>query len=739
MRNLLIYLGFLSLQVISGHFIPHIPMADDEAMPWYIVKEDTSVCQTTGCVEAAEALKVSIDSAADPCNDFYAYACGGWQKRNPIPKTESQWNQFNIVDRKLDLQLKDIFEDDLHLEQEPEPVALVKQFFQACMDIERREQYGVRPLSEILSTLGGWPIATTEGQWSEDKFDLLKTLGFVTRRLGLTPLATVFVYTDRKNSSRSVVTVDQGSLVLPRAMLAQPSMYKKQLTAYAEWMVGTAKLLGARVDEDEMMEEAKKIVHFESRLAELTAPSEDRRDAYRMYNSLSVRQLQKWTDTIQTHGKKSILQWDRLLSLVFQDTEANISSGERMLVREMEYLLKLEALLQNTSRRTLANYILWRVVKSVGRDTSAPMRHLSFSFDKVFSGIVEDQPLWIECVTRSTSALPFAAGYQFVRKFFDSEAKITALEMVHHIRQSFIDRVDTLEWMDDETKLAAREKAEAMAEFIGFPDWFSNATALKHYYEGAIVGKDHFENVMALTSVQVKRVFDKLREATDRNDWLTGPAVVNAYYNPLTNAITFPAGILQAPFFGKDTLEALNYGSIGVIIGHEITHGFDDMGRQNDKDGNLVQWWTPETEYAYLEKALCIVEQYDHFRVPELDVLLATKATINGVTTQGENIADNGGMEQAFQAYQQFVKENGPEQKLPGLDYTPEQIFFLGFASVWCESSSPESLLHEVLSNPHAPHRHRVNGPLANSHHFAKTWQCKTGSPMNPVNKCQVW
>ncbi|CAB3362237.1 Hypothetical predicted protein [Cloeon dipterum] len=723
---------------LSANFVPHIPFESDEAMPWYAVDGDgdTGVCQTSGCIKAAEALKASIDPDADPCEDFFAFACGGWQKRNPIPKTDSQWNQFNVVERKLDIQLREIFEQ-VENTIEPEPVVWVKNFYQACMDIERREQLGVNPLLELLSSLGGWPIA--QPSWSESEFDLLQTLGFVTRRTAVTPLVSVYVHLDRKNTSRSVVTVDQGSLVLPRAMLAQPAVYKKQLAAYAEWIVGTAKILGASAKREELLEQAKEIVQLESHLAELTAPSEDRRDAYRMYNSLSVRQLQKWTDTVESQGHKSVLQWAKLLKSVFQETNVEISSGERVLVREMEYILKLEALLQKTPRRTIANYLLWRVVKNLGRDTNAKMRHLSFSFDKIFSGVVEDQHLWVECVSRATSALPFAAGFQYVKKYFDTEAKTSALHMVHHIRKVFIERVGNLDWMDDETKLAAKEKAKAMTEFIGFPDWFTNSTALTNYYKGAIVGKDHFENIVSMTSHQIQKVFEKLRVLTDRNDWLTGPAVVNAYYNPLTNSITFPAGILQAPFFGKNALEALNYGSIGVIIGHEITHGFDDMGRQNDMNGNLVQWWTPETEYSYLEKALCIVDQYDHFRVPELDELLATKATMNGVNTQGENIADNGGLEQSFEAYQLFVSENGPEQKLPGLDYTPEQIFFIGYASVWCESSSPESLLHEVLSNPHSPHRHRVNGPLSNSLQFAKIWQCKTNSPMNPENKCQVW
>jgi predicted metalloendopeptidase len=336
--------------------------------------------------------------------------------------------------------------------------------------------------------------------------------------------------------------------------------------------------------------------------------------------------------------------------------------------------------------------------------------------------------------------LKFAVGYSYVSRFFDNEAKKSALQMVENIRAQFSSSVSDVDWMDLATRKVARDKAEAMKELIGYPDWFANQSALEVYYSGVSVGRSNLRNVVTLKTFMMHRILSKLRVPTDRTEWLIGPDVVNAFYNPQINSITFTAGILQPPYFSKRRPEALNYGGIGVVIGHEITHGFDDMGRQSDKYGNLAQWWSRDTIDTYLEKAQCFIQQYGMYRVPELDELLHAEVMMNGVTTQGENMADNGGMRQAFLAYKKYVADNGPDQRLSGLQqFSPEQLFFLGFANVWCESTTRESLLQEILSDPHSPHRFRVKGTLANSEHFAHAWNCPVGSPMNPRNKCLIW
>ncbi|KAF4525578.1 hypothetical protein B566_EDAN010437, partial [Ephemera danica] len=559
----------------------HFPISNElEVLPW---REESGsdklgvqngVCTTPGCKLAAKQLQQSINASVDPCEDFYEFSCGGWMAKHPVPPTESQWSQFNLIDSKLDHQLRDMLQSEAE-DADPAPLCKywgwAKTMYKACMDTERMEERGVAPLAALLDELGGWPMATED--WDEPAFSWPRVLAASTRRFAVTPLLAVYVYLDRKDSNRSVVTVDQSTLVLPRAMLADPLTYGNMLSSYAEWIVECGREVAKankqrHVSLTSLYVEAHEIVDFEIELAQLTSASEERRDPYRMYNSMSLRQLQKWSDSAA--NEKPQIHWESFLRQLFADTDVEVSTGERVIVKEMEFILKLVALLEDTPPRTVANYLMWRLVRHLSRETTQHMRDLSFNFDKIYSGVKEDTHRWRECVSRVNNALPFAAGYKYVQRHFDDTAKSTALAMVAHIQRAFKARVADAAWMDEATREAASSKADSMTQFIGFPDWLHNKSALVAFYHGMAINENHFENVESATSFQVQRVFNKLRKHTD----------------------PFPAGILQAPFFSKDTIEALNYGSIGVVIGHEITHGFDDMGRQSDELGNLAQWWS---------------------------------------------------------------------------------------------------------------------------------------------------
>ncbi|XP_046994653.1 neprilysin-4-like [Schistocerca americana] len=699
------------------------------------------VCLTEECKQAASVLLDTIDINVNPCEDFYEFACGGWVKKHPVPPTESHMNQFDVVTEKLDLQLKGILESPED-QNDPPPVNSAKKFYKSCMDLDTVEADGLELLSKMLEELGGWPMAHDD--WDELTFDWQKAVAFLTKKLAVSPLILVYVYLDRKNSSRSVITIDQPSLGMHRSMLIAPDMYGQQLEAYRRWIMASAIELAtynnASIFRSSISVDSYNVVEFEIQLARLMSPNEMRRNAYRMYNAMTLRELQKWTDNSEAINTHSRIQWLQLMEDLFDDIDVKIGYDETVVVKEMDYLFKLVELLDNTPVRVIANYLNWRLVKTVSRDTTQKMRELAFLFEKVLSGTKEDQPRWRDCVFTTSSSLNFAVGYEYVKQFFDDEAKKSALEMVTNIREAFKLQVREVDWMDKQTRKVASEKADAMTELIGYPDWFSNKTALEHFYTEVEIGPHHLLNVVRCKTIMVRRIMSKLRKPTDRTEWHTSPDVVNAYYNPQTNSIIFPAGILQQPFFSKGRIEALNYGSIGVVIGHEITHGFDDVGRQSDKYGNLAQWWTEATIQTYIKKSQCFMDQYDAYRVPELDDLLHTIVRMNGVTTLGENIADNGGLRQAYHAYRSYVERNGPEPRLPGLEqFTPDQLFFLGFATVWCESTTSESLLQEVLSDPHSPHKYRVRGTLANSEDFSRVWKCPQGSPMNPKDKCLLW
>nr|CAD7407056.1 unnamed protein product [Timema cristinae] len=519
-----------------------------------------------------------------------------------------------------------------------------------------------------------------------------------------------------------------------------------------------------------------------------------------------------------------LIIWKQLLQEVFQDVNVSVTYQEKILVKEVDYLFELVKLLDRTPPRVLGNFLVWCVVRKLSRDSNQRMRELGFQMDRVISGLQEDLPRspddyswgiegllrtylgslrvfkglllghsrWRDCAMLTSTSLSFAVGYKYVSRHFDNRAKKSALQMLNNIREAFMRQVDRLEWMDTATRQVAQDKARLMTELVGYPDWFTNKTAFLEFHAGIRVGKNHLQNVVNLERLAMHQMLSKLHQPVERKDVDLYVFVLDRESSntnlPIQLVSVFPAAVLQPPFFKKGRLDlinmvchnvarfyrALNYGSIGVVIGHEITHGFDDMGRQTDKYGNLAQWWTSSTTDTYLKKAQCFIDQYNSYRVPELDSMVRREVKMNGVITQGENMADLGGLRQAYLAYKTLVRETGVEPRLPGLqEYSPEQLFFIGFGmvrntaggftshpspccegwyvtrqedsphtpapAVWCESTTKESLLQEVLSDPHSPHRLRVYGTLSNSPEFSQVWGCPSGSPMNPRHKCDLW
>jgi len=317
--------------------------------------------------------------------------------------------------------------------------------------------------------------------------------------------------------------------------------------------------------------------------------------------------------------------------------------------------------------------------------------------------------------------------------------------LIEDIRLSFKELVSESEWMDVETQVLAQEKADAVYKEVAYPDWLPSNDELDKYFEGVTppYADRNVINVASMTAWRIQWGLNKLNEPTTRDSWVMQPATVNAWYLPEKNSITFPAGILQTPFFDKGHPKYLNYGSIGVVMGHELTHGFDDEGRQYDKIGNVSPWWSEETVAAFDVRAQCFVDMYENYTVPELIPILGDDAHLNGVNTLGENIADNGGVRESFRAYQNYIidkNEGKPEPKLPGLqEYTSEQLFFISFSQTWCEKMTIEKLLDQVLSNPHSPGKYRIIGPCSNSEEFVKAYNCPEGSNMNRKDKCILW
>lgn len=384
----------------------------------------------------------------------------------------------------------------------------------------------------------------------------------------------------------------------------------------------------------------------------------------------------------------------------------------------------------------MANYVMWRVAAESTNYLTDKLRKRQLEYAMELIGQQTEEPRWKECIDLVTSKFQIATAALYVRKHFSQESKKVALEMVNLIKDEFEGILTKIPWMDKNTRTAALVKAKNMVKHIGFPDELADDKNLIEYYKNVKIDeKQLLESILSLNIFEADTIYGKLRKSVNKTDWETHSkaAVVNAAYSPIENSIRFPAGILQDQFFSADRPRFMNFAAIGSIIGHEITHGFDDQGRQFNENGNLVDWWNEETSNAYVEKAKCIIEQYGNFTEP------LTELNLNGINTQGENIADNGGIKEAYLAYQKYSKAHGSELRLPRLNYSINQLFWISSAQTWCAAFRPEEMKKRILTGVHSPNQFRVLGPLRNMKEFSSDFNCPIDSKMNPSVKCEVW
>jgi len=685
---------------------------------------EAGVCMTDGCIGAAHMLLQNMNRTVDPCEDFYEFSCGGFEQRVVIPDDRSSRSQFAIIGDELIQQLRVILEEEGH-KGESEVFTMARNVYKACMGEEKIEEIGIQPLKDMLKKMGGWPVLEGEA-WDEEKFSWIDTV-YTFRSHGYSTdyLIDFSIVTDSKNSSWRVIDIDQASLGMSREYLIN-GLEDDDVTSYYNYMVSVAVLLGA--DRKVAEEELKESLKFEIELAHASRPREERRNATRLYNPMMIKDL---------HQHAPMVPWLEYINNILTKDLLQVEETERVILDEPGYLKNLTILLPKTKKRTIANYMFWRTARSsLGYFTEAA-RKIQLEYSKNITGTKSQTPRWRQCTGAASGSFASPIGNMYVTKHFNEDAKHTMDEMVRDIRHEFDNILSEISWMDGETRKRARDKLSTMKEYIGYPEEIMVEKNLEDLYENLHVSSsDHFINGINMSIWGTNYAWGKLREKVDKTDWKRHgrPAVVNAFYSSIENSIQFPAGILQGNFFGSDRPSYMNYGGIGWVIGHEITHGFDDQGRQFDDEGNLANWWEDETKDKFLAKANCIIWQYGNYTAESVN------KTLNGVNTQGENIADNGGIKEAYKAYVSWVKRHGEEKRLPGLQgYTPHQMFWISAANTWCSKYRDKSLEKRIKTGAHSPGMFRVRGPFSNSREFAEDFKCPLGSNMNPVAKCEVW
>ncbi|XP_050413721.1 neprilysin-1 [Patella vulgata] len=683
-------------------------------------RKDT-ICMSAECIRASSRIMDHINSSVDPCDDFYQFACGAWLKSTVIPADRSSVNQFTILRDEVEVILKNALEKESS--EDISAIKKTKDLYKSCLNLTAMEELGIQPLVESLLSLGGWPVL--QPSWNESTFDLVQILAKL-KSYKISPIINLFVGIDFKNSSSRSIYIDQPTFGMPGRRYYLRDRDDIMVQAYEKYAIEMSINLGA--DQKTVKNDFTEMVDFEFQLANISVAAEDRRDNEILYNPSSIADLT---------ANYSKFEWFEYIKQVFEmdGVELNITLDEIIINRAPRYFDQLFILLERTPARILANYVLFRLVLERAPLLTNIFRDILVDYHKVISGINVARDRFRTCVGYVKDTVYLGVNRLYIDDVFGKDSKTRAQDMIGNLRSAFNELLDELNWMDEPTRKLAREKVEHIDSQIGYYDSILDDSYLNLSYENRTYHPlKYYENVEANQNRVVVGNLKNLRTPISRNapSYLNA-ATVNAFYSPQRNAIIFPAGILQPPFYHKHFPRVLNYGGIGVVIGHEITHGFDDSGRQYDKDGNLLQWWTDDVIGRFKEKTKCIVDQYSNYIIKE------TGMNINGNNTQGENIADNGGLKQSYRAYRRAVEKYGDEAQLPGLKYNNDQLFFINFAQIWCTNMRKQGFINQILTGVHSPGRYRVIGSLQNSKDFAKAFSCPVDSYMNPNRKCCVW
>ncbi|KAM6356398.1 neprilysin [Alca torda] len=698
---------------------------------------DDGICKTSDCIKSAARILENMDTTAEPCDDFYQYACGGWLKRNVIPETSSRYSNFDILRDELEVVLKDVL--DVPSNNDITAVQKAKTLYRSCINETTIDSRGGKPLINLLPNVSDWPVATSNWDSSYGTAWTAETaIAQLNSRYGKKVLINFFVGTDDKNSSAHIIHIDQPGLGLPsRDYYECTGAYKEACSAYVDFMISVAKLIlqerNISFNEGQISEQMKRVMDLEKEIANATTKSEDRNDPLLLYNKMTLAQLQ---NNFSLEIDHKVFNWSKFINDIMSTVQINVENTEHVIVYDPEYLIKLKSILNKYTPRDLQNYMIWRFVMDLVNSLSRNYKDTRNAFRKALYGTTSETAVWRRCANYVNGNMENAVGRLYVEEAFAGDSKHVVEEMIADIRDVFIKTLDELTWMDAETKKKAEQKATAIRERIGYPDEIvtDDNKLNSEYQELNYKEEEYFENIIQNLVFTQKKRLKKLREKVDKEEWISGAAVVNAFYSASRNQIVFPAGILQPPFFSAYQPKSLNYGGIGMVIGHEITHGFDDNGRNFNENGDLVDWWTEESARNFKDLSQCMVYQYGNFSWD-----LAGGQHLSGINTLGENIADNGGIRQAYKAYENFVKKHGKEKLLPGLEMNHKQLFFLNFAQVWCGTYRPEYAVNSIKTDVHSPGKFRVIGSLQNCPEFSEAFSCSKTNYMDPAKKCRVW
>jgi putative endopeptidase len=641
-----------------------------------------------------------MNSSAEACTDFFEFANGTWLKNTPIPPAYSRWGSFNVLAENNRDIMKSVLDSASKTRgAKGSDAQLIGDFYLSCIDEAAIERAGAKPLAPFFKHIAA--VKTKE--------DLIEQTAAM-HNAGVPALFGFGGGPDLKNSSMVIVNSSQGGLSLPsRDYYTNTDEKSKEIRSkFVEYMTNMFRLLGD--SPETATANANTVMNIQTRLANASLPPVEMRNPDNRYHKITLTQAKElapnlYLDTyMTTRGVPAV-------------TEINIG--------QPKFFKEVNLMLDDVSISDWQTYLRWMTVNAAAPILSKAFEDENFNFySRYLSGQKEQQPRWRRCVSATDGSLGEALGQEFVKKAFTPKAKERMNELIDNLFAAMKDRINNLDWMGDATKKQALTKLSTFKRKIGYPD------VLRGYKGLAIDRGSYFENALNAGQFQIKRNLQDIGKPVDRTRWGMTPPTVNAYYSGVFNEIVFPAGILQPPFFNFEADDAINYGAIGGVIGHEISHGFDDQGSKFDAEGNFKMWWTDEDRKKFEERAACVIKQFDEYEVQP-------KLFMSGKLTLGENIGDFAGLTIAYDAFMKSLEGKPRPANIDG--FTPEQRFFLGWAQVWAAKATQEAEALQVKTDPHALPRWRVNGPLSNMPQFAKAFGCKQGQPMVREDTCSIW
>lgn len=666
-------------------------------------------------------LVASMDASADPCVDFHRYACGGWLDATTRPADKPRYGRsFDRVSEANEAVLRELLDDaaaKVRAGEAGDPLtAKLGGYHAACMDMSARDQAGLTPIAPALAKIDA---ITSRDQFMATLGELHRTIWGRIGWLGVVaapPLFLAYVEADYMQApDRNMLSITQAGLALPvRSMYLPPEgpqgeAGRKLLAAYEKHVAAVFEAAGA--SPEQAAADAKVVLAIETELATASLTPVELRDDQANYHKEGFKGLEK-------RGKR--LAWKAYFAA------AGLPMTKQLNLRTPKFVESAAALVASRELADLRAYLRWSVLHASAAELDSRFVALDFQFAQLITGVEQAPPQWKRCANAVMWALPDLLGQRYVERMFAGESKAIANDMIDRINAAMNAGLPSLAWMDDPTRHKAADKIAKMARKIGYPDRW------RDYAEVTIDPSNHFANVLSEKQAHAAREAAKVDQSVERGDWFMPAPLVNAYYNPTNNEIVFPAGILQPPFFSADQPMVMNFGGIGAVAGHELTHGFDDEGRKYDASGKLTQWWSEPVAAAFEARVACVEAQYAAYEA------LPGKR-LDGELTAGENIADIGGVKEAYYAYKTWEAEQ-PDRAAPvAAGLTNDQVFFVAWAQNWCMHATEADVLRRLESDPHSPGKFRAVGPLVDLPAFATAFECAEGTPMNPPQRCEIW